>query len=54
MLPNGIKAYSLSLSKYAQESVRLVTEYLERNYNGHKLVKRASIPFSVCPFLYRI
>ena len=46
-LANGVKAYSLSPSKYVQESVRLVIEYLEGNYNGRKLVNRASAPFSI-------
>ena len=44
-LDNGVWAWSMSPSKYVQESVRNVEEYLAANYGGRKLNKRASAPW---------
>ena len=44
-LPNSVKAWSLSSSKYVQEAVRNTAEYLAKNFDGRKLLKRAPTPF---------
>jgi hypothetical protein len=53
VLPNGVVAWGMSSSKYVQEAVRNVEVYLERNYRGLRLVKKASAPFptNYCPEL---
>ena len=45
MLPNGVQAWAASPSKYIQEAVRNVEEYLHREHGGRKLAKRANAPF---------
>ena len=45
-LPNGIQAWSTSPSKYIQEAVKNVDNYLHTNCGGMKLAKRANAPFS--------
>ena len=44
-LPNGVIAWAISPSKYIQESVRSVEEYLIQEFRGRKLQKRAPTPF---------
>ena len=44
-LPNGVQAWSTSPSKYVQEAVKNVSTHLYKEYEGRKLVKRASAPF---------
>ena len=44
-LENGVQAWSLSPSKYVQESVRNVREYVRKNFGGRSLPKRASGPW---------
>ena len=41
-LPNGVISWSLSPSKYVQEAVRNVKEYLQREYDGRTLIQRGS------------
>eukprot|EP00978_Attheya_sp_CCMP212_P025454 scaffold81916_cov35-Attheya_sp.AAC.1 len=40
-LPNGVYSWSLSPSKYVQEAVRNVKEYLGHEYDGRTLLKSA-------------
>jgi hypothetical protein len=42
---NGVYSWSLSPSKYVQEAVRNVKEYLAKEYDGRLLDKRASTPY---------
>ena len=44
-LPNGVNAWAMSPSKYVQEATCNFEDYLEKNFNGHKLVKKAATPF---------
>jgi hypothetical protein len=44
-LPNGVEAWAMSPSKYVQEIVKMVEDYLEREYHGRKLVRKAAMPF---------
>jgi len=44
-LPNGVYSWSLSPSKYVQEAVRNVKEYLGREYDGRTLLKSAPTAF---------
>ena len=44
-LSTGVYAWSFSPSKYVQEAVRNVKEYLSKSYNGQTLNRRASAPF---------
>ena len=44
-LPNGVVAWAMSPSKYIQESVRSVEEYLMKEYGGRKLQKRVPTLF---------
>jgi hypothetical protein len=44
-LANGVKAWGISPSKYIQEVVRNTEGYLEKNFSGRKLLKRAPTPF---------
>jgi hypothetical protein len=44
-LANGVKAWGISPSKYIQEAVRNTEGYLEKNFSGRKLLKRAPTPF---------
>ena len=44
-LPNGVIAWAMSPSKYIQESIRSVEEYLAKEYGGRKLQKKAATPF---------
>ena len=44
-LPNGVKCWCKSSSKYVQEAVANVEAYLETEYDGLKLTKRAANPF---------
>ena len=53
-LHNGIWAWSMSPSKYAQEAVRICKEYFARHLSkGHQLPKMADNPFKsgYCPKL---
>ena len=45
-LPNGVDSWSLSPSKYVQEAVRRVQEFLKTKKNGMKLAKSATSPFA--------
>jgi transposase len=45
ILPNRVEAWSLSPSKYVQEAVKNVQEYLAREQEGRKLEKKAPTPF---------
>jgi hypothetical protein len=45
-LPNQVEAWALSPSKYIQEAVSNVEEYLDREHNGRKLSKRCPTPMS--------
>ena len=44
-LPNRVVAWAMSPSKYIQESVKSVEEYLMREYGGRKLQKKADTLF---------
>lgn len=44
-LPNGVEAWAMSASKYVQEAVRNVKDYIDRHFMGRKLVRRAPTPF---------
>jgi hypothetical protein len=45
-LPNGVWTWSASPSnKYIQDAVRQSKEYLEKNYDGRTMPKKASVPF---------
>ena len=44
-LPNSVRAWGMSPSKYVQESVKNVEQQLDKNFNGRKLLKRAPTPF---------
>jgi hypothetical protein len=44
-LPNGVWTWSASPAKYVQDAVRQVKEYLDKNYDGRTLPKKASAPF---------
>ena len=44
-LPNGIKAWALSSSKYIQEAVQNCKKYLAHSMNGRKLTQKALNPF---------
>ena len=44
-LPNGVEAWSISPSKYVKEAVRNIEEYLDKNFNGRRLQKKAPTPF---------
>jgi hypothetical protein len=44
-LPNGVTAWGMSSSKYVQEAVRNIDEYLRSNNDGMTLAKRAPTPF---------
>ena len=50
-LKNGVIAYTLSPSKYVQENVRLVSNYLEQNYGTE--LKKPSRAKSPLPNNYR-
>ena len=44
-LPNGIVAWAICPSKYVQEAVQGVKDYLHTKFDGRKLKKRISTPF---------
>jgi hypothetical protein len=44
-LPNNVEAWAMSPSKYVQEAVTNCEDYLEREYDGRKLERKASTPF---------
>jgi hypothetical protein len=44
-LANGVWAWGISPSKYVQEAVRNVEEYIKKTFNGRTLLKRAPTPF---------
>ena len=44
-IPNGVQAWALSSSKYVQEAVRKVENYLRDELSGRTLRKRATTPF---------
>ena len=44
-LPNGVKAWALSSSKYIQEAVQNCKKYLAHSMNGRKLNRKALNPF---------
>ena len=44
-LPNGVEAWATSPSKYVIEAVKNVELYLEKEYNGRKLKRKANAPF---------
>jgi hypothetical protein len=44
-LPNGVEAWSVSPSKYVQETVKNDEEYIKKTFNGRTLLKRAPTPF---------
>jgi hypothetical protein len=45
-LPNGVVAWGISSSKYAQSAVHNVKEYLAALPGDQKLIKNASGPFT--------
>jgi len=45
VLPNGVKAWGMSCSKYVQAAVQNVKDYLNKEFPGRALPKRASAPF---------
>jgi hypothetical protein len=49
-LKNDVLAWALSPSKYVQEAVKNLEEYLEREHNGRKLGKKRTTPM---PASYR-
>ena len=44
-LDNDVKAWSMSASKYVQEAVSNVEDYLGKNFGGRKLSKKANSPW---------
>jgi hypothetical protein len=44
-LDNGVFAWAQSSAKYVQEAVRNAAGYLEKNFGGRKLPKRATSPW---------
>ena len=46
ILNNGVQAWSMSPSKYVQEAVKNVKNYLQEKDPGRPWLKRAPIPFS--------
>ena len=44
-LPNAVKAWALSSSKYIQEAVQNCEKYLPHSMNGRKLTRKAPNPF---------
>ena len=44
-LDNGMKAWGMSSSKYVQEAISNTEKYLDANYPGQKLTKRATAPW---------
>ena len=46
-LPNNVVAWALCPSEYVHEAVESVEQHLAKEYDGRKLVKRASTPFQV-------
>jgi hypothetical protein len=44
-LPNSVQAWGVSSSKYVHEAVRNTEEYLAKNFDGRKLLKRAPTLF---------
>ena len=44
-LPNGVKVWALSSSKYIQEAVQNWEKYLAHSMNGRKLTRKALNPF---------
>ena len=44
-LPNGVHAWGASPSKYVQDAVKNVGEYLAKNFDGRKFQKRVSGPW---------
>jgi hypothetical protein len=45
-LPNTVTAWVLSPSKYVQEAVKNLEEYLEQEHNGQRLQKKRSTPIT--------
>ena len=46
-LYNGVRAWGISTSKYVQEAVKNKEQYLETNFDGLNLPKRAPKPLSM-------
>ena len=44
-LPNGVEAWSAIPSKYVQESIKNVNEYMNKEFPGMALTKNPSSPF---------
>ena len=44
-LPNGVKAWALSSSKYIQEAMQNCKKYLAHSMNRRKLIQKAPNPF---------
>ena len=44
VLPNGVRAWGMSSSKYIQSAVRNVKDYLAKKYPGRAWIKRATAP----------
>jgi hypothetical protein len=44
-LANGVEAWAKSPSKYVQEAVQNIEDYLKREHDGRTLVKKANTPF---------
>ena len=44
-LPNGVKAWALSSSKYIQAAVQNCEKYLAHSMNGRKLTQKARNPY---------
>ena len=45
VLPNGVEAWAMSPSKYVQNAIRTVEDFIDENLGGRKLAKRASSQF---------
>ena len=45
ILPNRVEAWATSPSKYVNEAVKNVESYLEKEYDGRKLKRKAGAPF---------
>ena len=44
-LPNGVEAWSAIPSKYVQDSIKSVKEYMKKEFSGMFLLKNLSAPF---------
>ena len=45
-LPNGVVAWGMSPSKYIQEAVQNCEKHLDKRFEGRKMAKKATNPFT--------